>query len=72
MLEKSEAKPSNDRDITSPLVVLTPDLKETEFMEGNCVCEIRHEFKHDVADVLIVRPIERNEDRFFFPSQIVI
>jgi adenine-specific DNA-methyltransferase len=63
VVEKGEAKPSNDRDITSPWVVLTPDLKETEFMEGNCVYEIRHGLKHDVADVLIVRPIERNEDR---------
>jgi len=63
VVEKGEAKPSNDRDITSPWVVLTPDLKETEFMEGNYVYEIRHGLKHDVADVLIVRPIERNEDR---------
>lgn len=63
VVEKGEAKPSNDRDITSSWVVLTPDLKETEFMEGNCVYEIRHGLKHDVADVLIVRPIERNGDR---------
>ena len=60
VVEKSTAKPSNAGDIASSWVVLTQDLKETEFMEGNCVYEIRHGLKHDVADVLIVRPIERN------------
>jgi len=63
VVEKGEAKPSIDRDITSSWVVLTPDLKETEFMEGNCIYEIRHGLKHDVADVLSVRPLERNGDR---------
>ncbi len=67
IVEVREAKPLNDA--TSSWVVLTPDLKETEFMEGRCPYEIRHGLKHDVADVIIVDPGDRKGDKMLVRSK---
>ncbi len=56
-----EAQPSSMADLASPWVVLTPELEQTQFMAGRCPYTIRHGLKHDVADVLIVHPIERHD-----------
>ena len=66
-VEEGEAKPS--KDVTSPWVVLTADLEETEFIEGRCPYEIRHGLKHDVADVIIVNPIEHKGGRLIIQSE---
>lgn len=66
-VEEVEAKPS--KNVTSSWVILTADLKETEFIEGRCPYEIRHGLKHDVADVIIVNPIEHKGGKLIIQSE---
>ncbi|MDZ7261723.1 MAG: hypothetical protein ONB05_06425, partial [candidate division KSB1 bacterium] len=58
-IRPQKAKPANSADLTSSWVVLTPELHRTQFMEGRGPYEIRHGLKHDVAEILIVQPVER-------------
>ena len=67
IIKEGEAKPLNDA--TSSWAVLTTDLEETEFMVGRCPYEIRHGLKHDAADIIIVDPIERKEDKVLIRSK---
>jgi len=57
------AQPSELAEASSAWIVISNEWRSTKFMEGLNPYEIRHGLKHDAAEVLIVRCIEKKHDR---------
>jgi len=62
-IKTERAQPSEATEASSAWIVISSEWRVTKFMEGDNPYEIRHGLKHDVAEVLIVRMIEKNHER---------
>jgi len=62
-IRAERAQPSELAEASSAWIVISSEWRSTKFMEGLNPYEIRHGLKHDAAEILIVRVIEKNQDR---------
>lgn len=61
-IKTERAQPSEVAEASSAWIVISHEWRATQFMEGENPYEIRHGLKHDAAEVLIFRGIEKNDD----------
>jgi len=62
-IKAERAQPGESTEASSAWIVISNEWRATQFMEGENPYEIRHGLKHDVAEILIVRIIEKNYAR---------
>ncbi len=62
-IKAERAQPSESTDASSAWIVISREWRATQFMEGENPYEIRHGLKHDAAEILILRVLEKNKNR---------
>lgn len=69
-IKTERAQPSALADTSSAWIVITSEWRATQFMEGENPYEIRHGLKHDGAEILILRVLEKNKNRLHIQRRV--